>query len=211
MRQFLLISFSLVFITGCSSAGQKTAFTESGSREIASTPPVGPSIRSSSISSAANSKARSARVVALNCRAAARKGFKSPSIADLETAAGICHQVTEAACISYVNQNSDGAETGDGRLIASVCELRAAYGANKQVSADGKASPRCETAHHSGTISGTRSDVEDAVATCFYETQAACVQKVATQSDGPETGDGRWMAASCELSSALGSYLEVMK
>ena len=150
------------------------------------------------------------RVHSQSCKTAYKNGFKSPSVAAVSDAADVCQKAAEAACTVYVERNSDGPGTGDGRYIAASCELSAAYGANKAVY-KGSASPKCEAAYKQATNSPSTGDVETATETCSAEKALGCEKKVASESDGPQTGDGSWIAASCELTASYGSFSEAIK
>ncbi len=63
----------------------------------------------------------------------------------------------------------------------------------------------CDEAFKSGSQSPSTGDVMDAIDTCKKDKEAACVEYVTANSDGPNTGDGRYVSAACELLSAYGA------
>ena len=94
-------------------------------------------------------------------------------------------------------------------FIFSLCAVAEVTYANKQKI---KISPlTCEKAYKTAKNSPTKLTVFDADKTCGEAAQAACVTKVEKDSDGPNTGDGKWIAASCELSIAYGANKAVNK
>lgn len=193
MRGTLFCLICIGLLAGCASTPEKTANSEALTRGIAST-----------------NRKKVVQVHSQSCRTAYKNGFKSPSVASVSDAADVCQKAAEAACTAYVEKNSDGPGTGDGRYVAASCELSAAYGANKAVH-NGRASSKCEAAYKAASNAPSTGDVESASVTCSTEKAAGCEQKVNSESDGPQTGDGSWVAASCELTAAYGSYVEVSK
>lgn len=146
----------------------------------------------------------------VSCKTAYKTAMSSISIGDVTLALDVCSKAKEVACVAYVNANSDGPETGDGAYISALCELKAAYGANKAVQ-NGRASKTCAAALKGATNSPSISDVSIATAACVWDTGASCMEKIEKYSDGIQTGDGRLISAGCQLTAAHGAYLEVTK
>lgn len=145
-----------------------------------------------------------------SCEKAYQAAKSSPTMGTVEDATENCEKAAQALCIEYVKANSDGPDTGDGRLIAANCDLTAAYGGNKAVN-QGKATANCEKSHKNMEGGVAKGDVQEAAGICSDEMNKSCEKMVNDKSDGPNTGDGRLVGASCSLLAAHGAFVEVAR
>lgn len=150
------------------------------------------------------------KISSQTCEKAFKAAKASASRMNIFEADNICGKAAAAACVSKVENESDGPNTGDGQWVAASCELSIAYGANKAVN-NGVASSGCEKASKKAYGSVTTSDLYEASDLCKKEQDAACEEIVNKTSDGPNTGDGELVSASCHLIASHGSYIEVTK
>jgi hypothetical protein len=150
------------------------------------------------------------KISSQTCEKAFKAAKASASKSILFEADNICEKAAAAACVSKVENESDGPNTGDGQWVAASCELSIAYGGNKAVN-NGVATSGCEKASKKAYGSVTVSDLYEASDLCKKEQDVACEEIVNKTSDGPNSGDGELVSASCHLIASHGSYSEVTK
>lgn len=140
------------------------------------------------------------------CESAYTNATSSASREDVNNAEEICMKAYDDACSEYIKNNSEGA--ADGRYMSATCELAGAYGANVAIG-NGKASKKCEAASKKAGGSPYRGDVMKAIDVCNKEKESLCSDRVNSDSDGIETGDGKYVLAFCNLTGAHGAYSAV--
>lgn len=155
-------------------------------------------------------KKEKTKINSQTCENAYRAAKSSPSRMTVFDADNTCEKAAQAACISKVEKDSDGPTTGDGKWMAASCELSLAYGANKAVN-EGIVTTGCVKASKKAYGSPSISNLTQAADICKKEQDATCESIVNRTSDGPNTGDGQLVGASCNLIASHGSFNEVTK